>query len=147
MDVGWRAIRAPTDIEGGGGFLGEVDKKVIILIMRMNFRDGPKNVLQMCFNVSSNYESLAPNLWRSHVTMFELTEIMRQKDDAQFEELLNRIREEKQTKNDINVLQSLNIFAESPEYQKLKTDLHLFPCNSEVDVHNESVYYCQNNEN
>ena len=91
-------------------------------------------------NVSSNYESLAPNLWQSHFTMFELTEIMRQKDDAQFAELLNRIREGKHTKNDINVLQSRNIFAESPEYQKLKTDLHLFPCNAEVDVHNESVY-------
>ena len=43
----------------------------------------------------SDYSSLAPNLWQTHFTMFELTEIMRQKDDSSFAELLNRIREGK----------------------------------------------------
>ena len=91
-------------------------------------------------DVSSSYSSLAPNLWRSHFTMFELTEIMRQKDDVQFAELLNRIREGKHTRSDLEVLQSREIFVDSPEYQKVKNELHLFPCNSEVDAHNENVY-------
>ena len=91
-------------------------------------------------NARSDYASLAPNLWKSHFTMFELTEIMRQKDDAQFAELLNRIREGKQTKDDLNVLESRKIFVESLEYQKLKNELHLYPCNAEVDSHNQSVF-------
>ena len=40
-------------------------------------------------NASCDYTPLAPNLWQTHFTMFELTEIMRQKDDAMFAELLN----------------------------------------------------------
>ena len=36
--------------------------------------------------------SLAPNLWKDHFKMFELTEIMRQKADIEFTELLNRLR-------------------------------------------------------
>ena len=91
-------------------------------------------------NATSNYASLAPNLWQSHFTMFELTEIMRQKDDVRFAELLNRIREEKQTKEDLDVLQSRSISVESQEYQRLKKELHLFPCNAEVDAHNRNVY-------
>ena len=91
-------------------------------------------------NVTSNYASLAPNLWQSHFTMFELTEIMRQKDDSQFAELLNRIREGKHTSDDINLLQSRSISFDSPGYQQLKNELHLFPCNAEVDAHNRNVY-------
>ena len=91
-------------------------------------------------NATRNYASLAPNLWQSHFTMFELTEIMRQKDDVQFAELLNRIREGKQTREDIDVLQSRSISVESKEYQRLKNELHLFPCNAEVDAHNRNVY-------
>ena len=36
--------------------------------------------------------SLAANLWKDHFKMFEQTEIMRQKDDIEFTELLNRLR-------------------------------------------------------
>lgn len=39
---------------------------------------------------------LATNLWTDLFKMFELTEIMRQKDDKDFAELLNRLREETQ---------------------------------------------------
>ena len=65
--------------------------------------------------------------------MFELTEIMRQKDDAPFANLLNRVREGKQTEEDMNVLNSRTVFSGTVDYQELRNDLHLFPCNASVD--------------
>lgn len=49
-------------------------------------------------------ESLGPNLWRDLFSLFELDEIMRQKDDAQFAELLNRLREGFHTNEHIALL-------------------------------------------
>ena len=37
----------------------------------------------------------ATNIWREYLTLFELTEVMIQKDDKQFAELLNHLREGK----------------------------------------------------
>ena len=91
-------------------------------------------------NNSEGYTSLAPNLWQAYFTFFELTEIMRQKDDAPFAELLNRIREGKQTEGDMKTLQSRSVSSESVEYVSLRNELHLFPCNSSVDAHNKDVY-------
>ena len=38
-----------------------------------------------------NATSLANNLWKDHVCMFELRQIVRQKDDLNFAALLNRL--------------------------------------------------------
>ena len=91
-------------------------------------------------NHSSDYASLAPNLWQTHFTVFELTEIMRQKNDAPFAELLNRLREGRQTDEDLQVLSSRSIKSDSAEYQEIRHVLHLFPCNFSVDAHNMDVY-------
>ena len=91
-------------------------------------------------NNSNDYSSLAPNLWQLHFTMFELTEIMRQKDDAPFAELLNRIREGKHTDEDMRVLKNRAITSEDASYQTLKNELHLFPCNAAVDAHNTNIF-------
>ena len=72
--------------------------------------------------------------------MYELTEIMRQKDDAPFAELLNRIREESYTEKDIRILNSRSVSSEAEEYQALRNELHLYPCNASVDAHNKGVY-------
>ena len=72
--------------------------------------------------------------------MFELTEIMRQKEDEVFAQLLNRIREGNQTKEDISLLLSRTVKATDPEYRELKQELHLFPCNADVDRHNEELF-------
>ena len=42
-------------------------------------------------NYTGNYGPLALNLWQENFTIFELTEIMRQKDDKKFAQLLNRL--------------------------------------------------------
>ena len=47
---------------------------------------------------SSDYSILAPNLWKKYFRMFELNEIIRQRD---FAEILNRLREGQHTQNDI----------------------------------------------
>ena len=44
-------------------------------------------------NTNHGYGDLATNIWNEYFTLFELTEIMRQKDDKEFAELLNRLRE------------------------------------------------------
>ena len=41
----------------------------------------------------SDYGSLAPYLWQEHFTMFELDEIMRQRESREFAQILNRLRE------------------------------------------------------
>ena len=55
-------------------------------------------------NTNHGYGDLATNIWNEYFTLFELTEIMRQKDDKEFAELLNRLREGNHTQNDIEVL-------------------------------------------
>lgn len=48
-------------------------------------------------NLGTRYGPLASNLWRDLFQMYELTQIMRQKDDIPFSNLLNRLREGKHT--------------------------------------------------
>ena len=48
-----------------------------------------------------DYAVLAPSLWHKHFKMFELNEIMRQRDSKLFAELLNRLREGMHTPDDI----------------------------------------------
>ena len=55
-------------------------------------------------NTNDSYSPLATNIWEEYFTLFELTEIMKQKDDKDFAELLNRLTEGKHNQNDIKVL-------------------------------------------
>ena len=50
---------------------------------------------------NSEYAIFAPNKWQEHFNIFELEEIMRQRDSKVFAEILNRLREGKHTKEDI----------------------------------------------
>ena len=96
-----------------------------------------------CWIFSNNacgYTSLTQNLWKKHFKMFELTEIMRQKDDIVFAELLNRIREGTQTKDDVSILSSRSIKPTDSKYHELRNELHLFPCNAAVDNHNSNLF-------
>ncbi|KAJ8043551.1 ATP-dependent DNA helicase PIF1 [Holothuria leucospilota] len=54
--------------------------------------------------LTDDYGPLATNLWKSNFTAYELTEIMRQKDDQAFAQLLNRLREGNQTSDDLATL-------------------------------------------
>ena len=68
-------------------------------------------------NVFDYYKNDAYNLchpWKVF-KMIELTEIMRQKNDQAFTELLNRVRTASQTDNDIKIIQSRSISPSDPQ--------------------------------
>lgn len=91
-------------------------------------------------NSQMGYGDLASNIWKEHFTFFELTQIMRQKDDKQFAELLNRMREGKHSEQDIAILKQrlLNIRLTEENYPMNKT--HLFTTNESIDAHNNALY-------
>lgn len=66
--------------------------------------------------------------------MIELTEIMRQKDDKPFTELLNRIRTGTQTEADIQCIQSRSITHTDSNYPH--DALHIWAENKPVDEYN-----------
>ena len=72
--------------------------------------------------------------------MFELTEIMRQRNDLSFANMLNHLREGNHTEKDLAVFKSRSISLSDSEHQRIKNTLHLFPCNAAVDSHNQIMY-------
>lgn len=83
-------------------------------------------------------ESIGANLWQDHFTIFELEEIMRQKDDKSFAQLLNRLREGKHMiPQDIQILQSRLLTAPNAIHPPdLDLIPHLFTTRAECDLHN-----------
>nr|XP_058946351.1 uncharacterized protein LOC131774356 [Pocillopora verrucosa] len=77
---------------------------------------------------NSEYRALAPNLWQELYTMFELEEIMRQRESKEFAQLLNRLREGNHTPEDIAKLKERCISENCTNY---RIDVpHLFIQNS-----------------
>ena len=84
----------------------------------------------------SSYNILAPNLWKRYFRMFELDEIMRQRESKEFAEILNRLREGKHTSSDLKKLKE-RCFQESCCPREAP---HLFIQNALVDDYNEKVH-------
>ena len=81
------------------------------------------------------YAILAGNLWQEYFKMFELTQILRQKDSKVFAEILNRLREGNHTVEDINKIKERLIQENSADDQK---DVpHLFIQNAKVTQFNK----------
>ena len=79
---------------------------------------------------------LQNNTFRDLFTFHELTQIMRQKDDKQFAEILNRIRENEHTKLDIDIIKKRH-------YDQIDcpdTATYLFTSNALVDAFNLNLY-------
>ena len=72
-------------------------------------------------NDSVQYDPLLRNLWLDLVQLYEMTTIMRQNDDAIFASCLNRIREGKQTKEDIDLIASRLCYKEDTQCIHLVT--------------------------
>ena len=90
-------------------------------------------------NTNHGYGDLATNIWNEYFTLFELTEIMRQKDDKEFAELLNRLREGNHTQNDIEVLKE-RILKIRPGQENYPINMtHLFSTNAQVNNHNNTI--------
>ena len=83
------------------------------------------------------YGLLAPNIWQDNFKLYELTQIIRQKDDISFALLLNRLREGKHTNSDIDVLKT------RLQCNKEVADINItqiFPINADVNSHNKRVF-------
>ena len=89
--------------------------------------------------VSDSYAKLyrSGSLWVDEFQMIELDEIMRQKDDSEFCELLCTIRTADQTEDDIVTLQSREIDPDMPNYPN--NSLHVYRLNVEVDERNSHM--------
>ena len=90
---------------------------------------------------SMDYGPIATNIWKENITMYELTEIMRQKDDKEYALILNRLRENKQTQSDIEKIETRIITEKNPEHPNypLKKP-HAYATNVEVNNFNSNVY-------
>ena len=95
------------------------------------------------FNVvSDSYASLygSGSLWKDEFQMIELNEIMRQRGDNRFTELLCRVRTNQCTSEDIDILKSRVITSnDDPKYPI--NALHVYRLNSDVDDKNEFMLH------
>jgi hypothetical protein len=89
------------------------------------------------FEDTTNYSGLTPNLFKDNFEVFELDEIMRQRDDKIFAEALNRIRCAKHTKKDIELLQTRLITKE--ESLTMPDVPHFYTVNVNKDEYNRLV--------
>ena len=81
-------------------------------------------------NTSSPYQSLTTNLWQDLFELYELTIVMRQKDDATFASTLNRIREANHTSDDVSLLSS-RVIQSSVTTTYPNDAIHLFTSKSQ----------------
>ncbi|XP_078383037.1 uncharacterized protein LOC144665645 [Oculina patagonica] len=92
-------------------------------------------------NSTDSYSALATKIWQEHFKMFELSEIMRQKDDKEFAELLNRLREGKHTEQDVEVLKRRILKVKPTDSSDYPVNVtHLFSTNKAVDNHNIEIF-------
>ena len=88
---------------------------------------------------NSEYGILAHNLWQQHFKMFELQEIMRQRESKVFAEILNRLREGKHTQGDILKIKERSIQENTVDNYPMDTP-HLFIQNAKVNEFNDRVH-------
>ena len=91
----------------------------------------------ICLDLKEGASSLARNLWKELFTMYELVDIMRQKDDLDFAHLLNRLRLNEMTEEDKEKVQTRIVDRDSDDYPK--DALHLFAENKFVDEYNNNI--------
>ena len=97
----------------------------------------PVNDFLICLDLKVDASSLARNLWKELFTMYELVDIMRQKDDLAFAQLLNRLRLNEMTEEDKQKLQTRVFDRDAGNYPK--DAVHLFARNFYVKKHNDNI--------
>ena len=88
-------------------------------------------------NLKYGYGPLATNLWQEYFMIYELTEIMRQKDDKAFAELLNRLHVEKHNENDIKTIKKALVAKNHTD--ELHDIPHFFPARNKVMEYNKKI--------
>ena len=80
---------------------------------------------------------MSGSIWQDEFQMLELDEIMRQRGDSAFAELLCRVRTASCTSEDIAVLESRVVSPDSPDYPT--EALHVYKLNADVDEYNDCM--------
>ena len=89
--------------------------------------------------------ALAPNIWKENFTCFELTQVMRQKDDQLFCDILNRMREGNHTEDDIKIIkQNCELGGNEPDH--LLHVPHFYFSNAERNIHNQKILSAKEGE-
>ena len=91
----------------------------------------------------NNYAPLATNLWTEYFKIFELNEIIRQKEDKKFAQLLNRLRTGNQSQNDITTLKRTKI--QNKHLRDKMSIPHFYPTIKQVNLHNKEISLQENN--
>ena len=86
----------------------------------------------------SRYGPLAVNLWKDYFHIYSLLEIMRQRGQKQFCQILNRLRVGELTNNDQQILNKCKV--EKHDLQYVATARHFFPLRETCRKHNEQLY-------
>ena len=88
-------------------------------------------------DLDEDAKALAPNSWKDHFKIYELVDIMRQKDDLKFAQLLNRLRLNELTEEDKDNLRKRVVDRNSGEYPR--DAVHLFAEKEGMYKHNKNV--------
>ena len=80
---------------------------------------------------------MSGSIWQDEFQMLELDEIMRQRGDSAFAELLCRVRTASCTSEDIAVLESRVVSPDSPDFPS--EVLHVYKLNADVNEHNDHM--------
>ena len=80
---------------------------------------------------------MSANLWVEHFKMYELVDIMRQKDDLKFAQLLNRLRLNEISRDDKNELRKRVVDRHLGGYPR--DAVHLFAEKAGVFEHHENI--------
>ena len=83
-------------------------------------------------------EVLATNLWTSNFQIYSLNEIMHQRDQKLFCEMLNRLRLGKSTEEDTRNFKARIVKKNDPNYDI--TVRHIFPLKIPTELHNEQIF-------
>ena len=92
---------------------------------------------------SRNYGPLATNLWTEYFKIYNLIQIMRQKDDKRFAQLLNRLQTGNHTQNDIKILKHTKIT--NKHLQNKKSIPYFYPTLYQVNTYNKNIKHNQSN--
>ena len=68
-------------------------------------------------NCGKHYIALTPNVWCNNFKIYSLTEIMHQKEEKNFCEILNCLHKGQCTEEDDKVFQSRIVKKDSPDYK------------------------------
>ena len=90
-------------------------------------------------NSGKHYTALAPNVWCDNFKIYSLTEILHQKEEMKFCEILNHLCKAQCTEEDNRVFKSCIVKKDSEDYNFGARHIFLFA--NAVKQHNRKIFH------